>query len=62
MARRYTRREFLIDAGFALGSSVLLKVVAPGDRAHQETPVIATEQPAPTTAVTPPAHHNHQAG
>jgi hypothetical protein len=29
MARRYSRREFLIDASVALGSSVLLKVLAP---------------------------------
>jgi len=29
MARRYTRREFLLDASVALGSSVLLKVFAP---------------------------------
>ncbi|EKQ71271.1 hypothetical protein OsccyDRAFT_0132 [Leptolyngbyaceae cyanobacterium JSC-12] len=33
MARRYTRREFITDASFALGSSLLLKLLAPGDRA-----------------------------
>ncbi len=29
MARRYSRREFLTDAGFALSASILFKVLAP---------------------------------
>ena len=29
MARRYTRREFVYDALFMLGSSILLHLIAP---------------------------------
>ncbi|MDX2239162.1 MAG: hypothetical protein NW224_00585 [Leptolyngbyaceae cyanobacterium bins.302] len=36
MARRYSRREFLTDAGFALSSSVLLKILAPSSRVAAE--------------------------
>lgn len=46
MARRYTRREFLFDASFALGSSVLLKVLAPS--AHAATSVTSSSS-APAT-------------
>ncbi len=43
MARRYTRREFLTDASFALGSSVLLKVFAPQPASTQtQTAEVAT--------------------
>lgn len=52
MARRYTRREFLTDAGFALGSSVLLKVFAPQAAATQtETAEVAV---TPTVSVNSP--------
>jgi hypothetical protein len=36
MARRYTRREFLVDASFMFGSSLLLKVFAPQATANSE--------------------------
>lgn len=36
MARRYPRREFLVDASFAFGSSLLLKVFAPQVIANSE--------------------------
>ncbi|MDX2232834.1 MAG: hypothetical protein NW220_24600 [Leptolyngbyaceae cyanobacterium bins.349] len=47
MARRYRRREFLIDASFALGSSVLLKILAPGTETRSLD--IANDGNAPTT-------------
>lgn len=47
MARRYSRREFLTDATFALGSSVLLKVFSPN--VAETTPV--QEQPQVSTDV-----------
>lgn len=40
MARRYTRREFLIDASFACGSCILLKVLVPAKEAMAEVPVV----------------------
>lgn len=43
MARPYTRREFLTDASFAFGSSILLKVLAPQ----------ANSKPLPETAIAP---------
>lgn len=42
MARRYSRREFLTDASFALGSSVLLKVLAP-QKTNTEMPVVKAQ-------------------
>ena len=52
MARRYSRREFLTDAGVALAGSVLLKVLAPTSTStpdHLATPADA----APTATQMP---------
>jgi len=40
VARRYTRRELLIDASFACGSCILLKVLAPAKEAVAEVSVV----------------------
>lgn len=49
MARRYTRREFVTDAAFMFGCSVLLKVVAPQSSESQSQAAAQT-----ATAIVPP--------
>ena len=42
MARRYSRREFLMDASFMAGGAILLKLVAPENSAKSETAMSQT--------------------
>ena len=47
MARRYSRREFLTDAGVALAGSVLLKVLAPKTSTTPDHLATAPTAPSP---------------
>lgn len=48
MARQYSRREFLTDASFAFGSSVLLKVLSPKTADPDSTLMATSSEPAIT--------------
>jgi len=52
MARHYTRREFLVDASFAFGSSILLKVFTPQPVSEPQSEVAIASEP---TILTSPA-------